>query len=109
MKEPPTFGQIFIKEIPDSKITNDFYHNTLDWSKANLLAFVKADKVRIVNPSDSDTPPRDLLKICRYKATAIKFSPDSPNIMAVGGSKPFALLFDLEKTAQTNEFYGHGG
>ena len=81
----------------------------MDWSKNNILVFAKENQVKGVKPNDSDTTVRTCYRLYKQHVTALKFSPNYPNIIAIGGDQSHTFVFDFEKQAAIRKLDGHKG
>ena len=106
-KKAPKIDQIFVRDIFDSNITNNFYHNILDWSRSNLLAFGQEEQVKAVRPSNSEANNQTLLKM-QCPVTALKFCPFDP-LLAIGGEDSLTRILDIQKEKKINMLKGHVG
>ncbi|CAH8435878.1 unnamed protein product [Schistosoma turkestanicum] len=82
-----------VLDAPD--IIDDFYLNILDWSVDNILAVALNQEVYLWNSSSGDIT---CLMSCGLEdeyVSSLKWSPDSPNIIAVGLSAGRVQLWDI--------------
>ncbi|CAH8433503.1 unnamed protein product [Schistosoma guineensis] len=89
-----TIPQMPEKVLDAPDIIDDFYLNILDWSMDNILAVALNQEVYLWNSSSGDIT---CLMSCGFDdeyVSSLEWSPDSPNIIAIGLSAGRVQLWD---------------
>jgi WD40 repeat protein len=93
-----------ILAIPLTQVYDDFYHNPLDWSVHNIVAYIDEADVFMVEPSDA---PQTWKISDQGNAVSVKFSPDGRNL-AVGTYNGTLQVLDVETRQLIWDNKAHG-